>query len=121
MKSSVFQRAVRISEEPPGSIRADVYKRQPQIPISFRIEKLTGITDAMVLSAPTIETVLKEFLDFCGDAVLVAHNAEFDTSFIANKAQKQGITVNNTILDTVDVYKRQHTDIRLAVRLLKIC
>ena len=55
----------------------------------------------MVLSAPTIETVLKEFLDFCGDAVLVAHNAEFDTSFIANKAQKQGITVNNTILDTV--------------------
>ena len=32
---------------------------------------------------------------------LVAHNAEFDTSFIANKAQKQGITVNNTILDTV--------------------
>ena len=73
----------------------------PQIPISFRIEKLTGITDAMVLSAPTIETVLKEFLDFCGDAVLVAHNAEFDTSFIANKAQKQGITVNNTILDTV--------------------
>ena len=73
----------------------------PQIPISFRIEKLTGITDAMVLSAPTIETVLKDFLDFCGDAVLVAHNAEFDTSFIANKAQKQGITVNNTILDTV--------------------
>lgn len=55
----------------------------------------------MVLSAPTIEKVLKDFLDFCGDAVLVAHNAEFDTSFIANKAQKQGITVNNTILDTV--------------------
>lgn len=73
----------------------------PEIPISFRIEKLTGINDAMVLSAPKINEILGDFLEFCKGAVLVAHNAEFDTSFIANKAAKMGIEVNNTIIDTV--------------------
>ena len=73
----------------------------PEIPISFRIEKLTGINDSMVLNAPKINEIMGKFLEFCGDAVLVAHNAEFDTSFIANKAEKMGIEVKNTIIDTV--------------------
>ena len=73
----------------------------PEIPISFRIEKLTGINDSMVLNAPKINEIMGEFLEFCKDAVLVAHNAEFDTSFIANKAEKMGIKVKNTIIDTV--------------------
>lgn len=73
----------------------------PEIPISFRIEKLTGINDSMVLNAPKINEIMGEFLEFCKGAVLVAHNAEFDTSFIANKAAKMGIEVKNTIIDTV--------------------
>lgn len=73
----------------------------PEIPISFRIEKLTGINDSMVLNAPKINEIMGEFLEFCKGAVLVAHNAEFDTSFIANKAEKMGIKVKNTIIDTV--------------------
>ncbi|MGN0160352.1 MAG: PolC-type DNA polymerase III [Lachnospiraceae bacterium] len=73
----------------------------PEIPIPFRIEQLTHINDNMVINERTIDVVLPEFLEFVGDAVLVAHNAEFDTSFIKNKASKLGITVTNTIVDTV--------------------
>ena len=73
----------------------------PKVPISFRIENLTGISDSMVMDAPVIEEILPKFLDFCKGAVLVAHNAEFDTSFITNKAEKMGIKTYYTYIDTV--------------------
>ncbi len=73
----------------------------PEIPIPFRIENLTGISDAMVIDAPVIEDVLPEFSAFCEGAVMVAHNAEFDISFILNKAAKAGIQWEPTVLDTV--------------------
>ena len=57
----------------------------PKEPIPFRIEQLTGINDGMVINAPGIETVLPEFLDFSKDCVMVAHNADFDTSFIIKR------------------------------------
>lgn len=73
----------------------------PKIPIPFRIEKLTGINDSMVMEAESIEKILPEFLEFCGDAVMVAHNAGFDTSFIINNAERLGIKYDPTIMDTV--------------------
>lgn len=73
----------------------------PKIPIPFRIEKLTGINDSMVMEAEPIEKILPEFLEFCGDAVMVAHNAGFDTSFIINNAERLGIKYDPTIMDTV--------------------
>ena len=54
----------------------------PEVPIPFEIEKLTSINDEMVKDAETIETLLPRFLEFIGDAALVAHNANFDVSFI---------------------------------------
>ena len=73
----------------------------PKIPIPFRIEKLTGINDSMVMEAEPIEKILPEFFEFCGDAVMVAHNAGFDTSFIINNAERLGIKYDPTIMDTV--------------------
>ena len=73
----------------------------PKIPIPFRIEKLTGINDSMVMEAEPIEKILPEFIEFCGDAVMVAHNAGFDTSFIINNAERLGIKYDPTIMDTV--------------------
>lgn len=60
----------------------------PKIPIPYNIEQLTGIDDSMVVDADTIENILPEFLKFCDGAVMVAHNAEFDVTFIRER-QKQ--------------------------------
>ncbi|MFA9463774.1 MAG: PolC-type DNA polymerase III [Velocimicrobium sp.] len=73
----------------------------PDIPIPFKIEQLTGITDEMVLDYPKIATILPQFLDFCKDSVLVAHNASFDVGFITKKAEQLGIETDYTVVDTV--------------------
>ena len=75
----------------------------PEMPVPFRIEQLTGINDGMVKDAPTIDVVLPEFLAFCGDAVLAAHNAGFDMSFIKENAGRQGIIREFTYLDTMGI------------------
>ena len=73
----------------------------PKIPIPFRITQLTSITDQMVMDAPDIETVLPQFLEFIGDAVLVAHNASFDVGFIEQNCRYQDIVPDFTSVDTV--------------------
>ena len=75
----------------------------PEVPIPFEIEKLTGIQDDMVIGEPTIEVILSQFLDFCGDAVLVAHNANFDMSFIMENCDRLSIAHNFTYVDTVGI------------------
>ncbi|ATG52249.1 DNA polymerase III subunit epsilon [Brachybacterium vulturis] len=58
----------------------------PERPIPAYIASLTGITDASVAGAPSIRTVLPMFLDFVGEAALVAHNARFDIGFLSAQA-----------------------------------
>ncbi|WP_433409587.1 DEDD exonuclease domain-containing protein [Saccharomonospora azurea] len=62
----------------------------PGQPIPPQIVALTGITTAMVRSAPRIEHVLPAFLAFAEGAVLVAHNAGFDTSFLKAACRAHG-------------------------------
>jgi DNA polymerase III epsilon subunit family exonuclease len=50
----------------------------PETPISSFISKLTGITEEMVRDAPLFAEIVTDWLDFAGDAVLVAHNSHFD-------------------------------------------
>ena len=73
----------------------------PEVPIPFRIEELTSIKDDMVIDAPKIEEILPEFMQFCEGAIMVAHNAEFDMSFIKKNCRDQGIDREFTIIDTV--------------------
>lgn len=73
----------------------------PQVPIPYRIEELTHINDSMVIDAPTVEVVLPPFLAFCEGCVMVAHNADFDVSFIKRKAANLGVDFNPTYVDTV--------------------
>ena len=63
----------------------------PEVPIPFRITELTSITDEMVQDAPPIEVILPRFREFCQGAVLVAHNADFDTGFIKMECARQKI------------------------------
>ncbi len=75
---------------------------KPVRPIPAEIVELTGITQDMVQDAPAIEEVLRQFLDFTGDRVLVAHNAAFDTGFLRTKlTQHLQLPLENCILDTL--------------------
>lgn len=73
----------------------------PKRPIPFKITQLTGINDQMVMEALDIEAVLPQFLEFVGDAVLVAHNAGFDVGFIEQNCRYQDIVLDFTSVDTV--------------------
>ncbi len=73
----------------------------PKRPIPFDITKLTGITDEMVMEYPDIESVLPRFLEFIGDAVLVAHNAGFDVGFLEQNCRYQGMDLHFVSVDTL--------------------
>ncbi|RDY26735.1 PolC-type DNA polymerase III [Romboutsia weinsteinii] len=73
----------------------------PEKDISYKIQELTGITNDLVRDKPTIEEILPKFMEFIGDSVLVAHNAEFDTGFISQKCREQGLEYNNSAVDTL--------------------
>ena len=62
----------------------------PGAPIPPFIAVLTGITDAMVASAPRVEQALPAFLEFARGSVLVAHNAGFDLSFLKAACEATG-------------------------------
>ena len=62
---------------------------------------LTGITDDMLVGAPSIEVALRKFVEFVGNRVLVAHNADFDTGFLRAACESVGIPYNFTSVDTL--------------------
>ena len=75
--------------------------------IPAMITVLTGITESMVHTAPRIETVLPAFLEFCGDTVLVAHNARFDIGFLNASLTRSGRPrLHNTVVDTLALARR---------------
>lgn len=75
----------------------------PECSIPKKTTELTGIDDSMVQGAPSEAEALKAFLDFCGDRILVAHNAGFDTSFVKAACERQGVEYNFTSIDTLSL------------------
>ena len=84
----------------------------PEMPIPQKITQLTGITDDMVKDAPSQSEAVGAFLEFAGVNVLVAHNAPFDTSFIAKACEDMGREYNYTSIDTVAISRAILTDIK---------
>ena len=79
----------------------------PGVPIPAFITRLTGISTAMVATAPRIEEVLPSFFEFAHGAVLVAHNAPFDISFLRAAAAGMDLAwPGNQVLDTVPLARR---------------
>ena len=75
---------------------------RPATPIPPFITVLTGISNAMVADAPSIRTVMPQFLEFAAGSVLVAHNAGFDVSFLKAAATETGQPWPGfAVLDTV--------------------
>lgn len=74
---------------------------KPDYKITEEIVKITGITEEMVKDAPKISTVIPDFMKFIQGATLVAHNADFDMSFIKRFANAEEYEVKNKVMDSV--------------------
>jgi DNA polymerase-3 subunit epsilon len=94
----------------------------PGVPIPPFITVLTGITETMLIPAPKIDTALPQFLEFLGsenETVIVAHNAQFDLSFLKAAATSLGYNwPKYQVLDTVKIAR--HTLNREEVRNFKL-
>ena len=74
----------------------------PAMPIPSKVVELTGINDGMVAGAPDPDTALKQFLEFAGDRVLVAHNAHgFDIPILQAAARRAGVEFRNPYIDSL--------------------
>ncbi len=73
----------------------------PHRRLTQKIIDLTGITDDMLQDAPDVETVLPQFLAFCGDRPLAAHNADFDVGFVLAACSRLQIDYDPTYVDTL--------------------
>ena len=78
-------------------------------PLPKIITELTNITDDMLVGKDTEENVTRRFLEFVGDLPLVAHNAQFDISFISNAVEKYHLKeFNNTVIDTMGLARNMY-------------
>lgn len=84
----------------------------PRRPIPYKITELTGISDDMVKYADSIDFVLPKFMEFIGDAAVVAHNASFDCSFIEKNCKDLDLPFNATILDTVQICRFLYPELK---------
>lgn len=76
----------------------------PKRHIPNHITELTNITDEMVKGKDDEETVTKKFLEWAGNAPMVAHNAKFDISFIEMSMKKYNLgEFKNTVIDTLEL------------------
>lgn len=98
---------------------------KPSSPLPKHITDLTNITEEMLEEKGiSKEEGLKRILDFCGDSILVAHNAKFDLGFLNQKSIDYGLkSVNNLTIDTLWISRflnptaKRHSLERLAQRI----
>ena len=82
-------------------------------PLPPFITELTNITDEMLQGKDSEENVTRRFLEFIGDLPLVAHNAQFDISFVSNAVQKYNLgEFNNTVIDTMGMARNMYPEWR---------
>ena len=81
--------------------------------IPYKITEITGITDQLVANEPSVDQVIGKFVDFIGDAVLVAHNAPFDMGFIKRDIKEYlNIDLENSVIDTLQMARDLFPDLK---------
>lgn len=83
----------------------------PKMKLSPKIISITNITDDMLANADTEETVVKRFLKFVGDEVLIGHNVIFDYSFVKTALQRYDTPFERKGIDTLVLSKKLHGSI----------
>ena len=78
----------------------------PKMPIPANITELTGIRDSDVAGAPSEAEAMRAFLNFAGGRPIIAHNASFDTGFMAAACERSGIRFEPVVLDTLVLSQR---------------
>jgi len=79
----------------------------PRQPLAAAVSKLTGLSDRQLRGQPSPGVAVSRFLAFAGDAVLVAHNARFDLSFLDRETERlTGSRLANPVVDTVALARR---------------
>lgn len=80
----------------------------PGVPMPEEVIAIHGISDQMVAGAGSIAEVLPRFIEFCGqDSILIAHNAPFDISFVAQELKRTGLSFGPIrVIDTVDIFRK---------------
>ena len=84
----------------------------PGIDIPYKIIELTGITNDTVENAASIGEILPKFLGFVKESVVVAHNADFDASFIKKNSERLNLKFENAIMDTIPLAKYLLKDLK---------
>ncbi|WP_307356071.1 PolC-type DNA polymerase III [Hathewaya limosa] len=84
----------------------------PQISIPYKITELTSITNDMVFGKDNISIILPKFMEFCKEAILVAHNANFDVSFIKKNCRDLNIEFTNSTMDTIPLCQFLYTELK---------
>ncbi|MEN9744832.1 MAG: hypothetical protein RL640_670 [Bacteroidota bacterium] len=107
---SITEIAIIITD---GNSILDTYTSlvNPLQPIPLFIEKLTGINDAMVSKAPTFSQIAKDVYELLQDKIFVAHNVNFDYSFISHQLNQQGYKFNARKLCTVRLSRKAFEDL----------
>ena len=85
----------------------------PGISIPYHITEITSITNEQVANQPKIDEVIGKFVDFIGDAVLVAHNAPFDMGFIKRDIKEYlNIDLESSVIDTLQMARDLFPDFK---------
>ena len=85
----------------------------PGISIPYYITEITSITNEQVANQPKIDEVIGKFVEFIGDAVLVAHNAPFDMGFIKRDIKEYlNIDLENSVIDTLQMARDLFPDFK---------
>ena len=78
----------------------------PGFPVPEHVTELTGITTEMAQQGREIHTVLPEFLEFCGQSVILGHNIGFDFGFLQQNAANMGKTFPDMAIDTLAIARK---------------
>jgi DNA polymerase-3 subunit epsilon len=98
--NGITEIAIYISD---GKTITDTYSTlvNPNQPIPSYIQAMTGITNEMVAKAPSFEKVAKKVYKLLSDKIFIAHNVNFDYSFVKSHLEAHGFSFNTKKLCTV--------------------